>query len=551
MNLTCHIVKKDLRALRWPLVVWVALIAAKLVMGVMLLTSDTTGDTELFETLNGLSKLLAGLEFLGIVLVAVLIQEDMLVGTTAFWVTRPISGARLLAAKLLGLGVVFVVLPVLVTLPWWLGCHLSLGAMVGAALETIGLHLLVVVLGLLMATVTDGLGRFMLWVVALLAAIPLLGASIAFCLSRMNAVVPSDLATTRLALGAGVALLGAAVVIIHQFLTRRIWRSVSMIGATLAVVVLIELVWPFSWRIDSHWNSFLAHQAEQAWPAGTAPAGLTFTTTGAEIRRRADAKPDRPVQLWVNCLVGGVPADQMLVPAVSNYTLSWADGVTDEGWSGFHFDRSFDTLLTRRKLDLTKEEFKRPAFVRATQVIPARIANRLAQEPAVYTLQTRFSLVAVGTIEPVPSAPGRRVVYGVVGERVAGVEKEGEVMAVTLVRHRPALISYYLAEMGSYVLGAGTNWSPPTQYVLMSKAGDVLDAGDGGPMRTSRVASVEVTWETRTYRAMKANGSAKPRWEAIEALEAADLTRVSYRSLGSFTQTIKVDPMVVSAPARN
>ena len=135
MNFVWHIVKKDLRALRWPLVVWVALIAAKLAMGVLLLTSDTTGDQELFDTLSGISKVLAGLEFLGVVLVAALIQEDMLVGTTAFWITRPISGARLLTAKLLGLGIIFVVLPVLVTVPWWLGCHLSLGAMAGAALS--------------------------------------------------------------------------------------------------------------------------------------------------------------------------------------------------------------------------------------------------------------------------------------------------------------------------------------------------------------------------------------------------------------------------------
>ena len=42
MNLTWHIVKKDLRALRWPLVLWTLLIVAKLGMGVVLLTADGT-----------------------------------------------------------------------------------------------------------------------------------------------------------------------------------------------------------------------------------------------------------------------------------------------------------------------------------------------------------------------------------------------------------------------------------------------------------------------------------------------------------------------------
>jgi len=230
----------------------------------------------------------------------------------------------------------------------------------------------------------------------------------------------------------------------------------------------------------------------------------------------------------------------MLVPAVGNYTLSWADGVTDEGWSWFRFDRSIGWFRAP-----PSEEYEKLTHFRVTQVIPAKLSSRLSREPAVYALQTRFSLMEASTPERVSLTPGNRVMVGVVGERVAGVEKAGETMAVTFVRHRPALISEYLAVMGNYVLGSGTNWTSPTQYLLVNKAGEVLDRGVDGPVRTSRVAAVEITWETKAYRAMGPsipNFSSKPRWEAIKALEEAELTRVTYRSLGSFTHEMKMDP---------
>ena len=545
MNLVWHIVKKDLRALRWPLVVWVALISAKLAMGVLLLTTSTPGEEELFQTLDGLAKMLAGAECLGVVLVAALIQEDLLVGTTAFWATRPISGGRLLAAKLLTLGIIFGVLPVLVTVPWWLACHLSFTTMLAAATETLALQFLVVVLGLVCAVVTDSLGRFFLWTLAFLAAIPLTGAIVAYTLNRMNAVVPPDLGTTRVVLGLGVAGLIIAAVVTHQFLTRRTWRSIGMIGAGIAVVMAIELLWPWAWGLDASWNRMLARRAEEAWPAGATPAGLTFTVDNAEIRGRADKRTDRPMQLWVNCRADGLPSGQMLVPAANSYTLRWADGVTDEGWSWFNYDRSFLSLIAPRTPDALAEA--KPSFhFRATQSLPAKLAVRLVKEPAAYTLAARFTVVEAGTRERVPSAPGARIMSGMAGERIAAVEKDGEEMAVTFVRSRPALVSDYLAQLSSYVLGAGQGMAPQAQYVLMNRAGEILDAGNSAGTRTSRVGGVEVSWETKTYRAMKPGAASKPRWEAIKALEEAELTRVTYRSDGSFTHTLKVDPLVAT-----
>jgi hypothetical protein len=553
MKLVWHIIKKDLRALRWPLVVWVALIAAKLGVGLILLTSNATADLQLFNLLDGLVRILAALEVLGVVMVAALIHQDMLMGSTAFWATRPISRGRLLTAKLLGLGIIFGVIPVLVTLPWWLACHLGLWDIAGAAVETLGIHFLVVLLGLLLAVVTDGLGRFLLWTLALVAAIPLTAAIIGSHFARVDAVIPADLATTRTVVVAGVALLGISVVVAHQFLTRRTWRSVSGIGATGATILMIALWWPWSWGINTQWENHLAENARRSWPLGEEPPGLTFSTTHAEIRRHADGKPDRPVQLWVNCQVQGVPANQRLVHTMANnYTLRWTDGMAAEGWAWFRSDRGLLGMNSLQILDQPSEETTRSVDLVAIQNIPAQIGTRLWQESAVYSLEARFTLVEAGARERLPLTPGPRSIAGTVGERVASVEKDGEELVVGFVRHRPALIGRILAETGNYVLGVGAaSTVTHTQYLLVNHEGNILDPGVDGPVWTSRVAAVNISWATKTYRAMKPDGGVKPRWAAIKALDEAELTRLVFSSIKSFAHRFEIEALTVSTATSN
>jgi len=68
MNLTWHIVKKDLRALKWPLGLWILLIIAKLGVGVALLNADGTEGIEWFNKMDALAKVLSAFEFVSFVL---------------------------------------------------------------------------------------------------------------------------------------------------------------------------------------------------------------------------------------------------------------------------------------------------------------------------------------------------------------------------------------------------------------------------------------------------------------------------------------------------
>lgn len=552
MKLTWHIVKKDLRALRWPLLFWGGLIAAKLAIGVVMLTTDGAGDVAWIKLLDGLAKSLAALEGLGVVLVAALIHEDKLVGSSAFWVTRPIAGARLLAAKLLGLAIIFVVIPVVVTVPWWLGCHLTAGQLAGAAVETIVLHLLVVLLGLLWAVVTDGFGRFLLWTLALVAAVPLALAVIISYFGRHNLVIRPDVATTRFAVVAGVVVLGVAAVAVHQFLTRRLWRSVSLIGAMLGVIVAVALWWPWGWGLDRVWHDYLARQAEKAWPVGGEPPGLTFTPGKAEFTRRPDTRPDSPVQLRLTYRVNGVPANQALLPGVGDFSLRWADGKSNQGWSWLRTGWDLQVEAARIVRGLPPENDAGRFEPQALQSLPAPSARRLEQEPATYVLHARFALVEAQAPVPVPLAPGGWTFAGPAAERIAAVEKSGEAVWVTFVRHHPAPLLGYFVQMGSFVLGAGQGIvAAPPAYVLVDRARDFTDLGANQSFLSSRVAGVEVNWETRSYRAMKADGSAKPRLVAMQALEEAAFERVVFATRAAFTHELKIDRLSVALPAGN
>ena len=125
MSLTWHIIAKDLSRMRLAILAWLGLMALKILFYASV--SGVFGS----PSLPWLIRLGRGPEvpirgciepIIAFVFVGWMVFEDSLAGTDAFWVTRPISGARLLAAKTLGAALLFVLLPVAINVPWWLSC---------------------------------------------------------------------------------------------------------------------------------------------------------------------------------------------------------------------------------------------------------------------------------------------------------------------------------------------------------------------------------------------------------------------------------------------
>jgi len=106
------ILTRDLRNRRWLLLAWIAVLLANVasrVLGPHLSVASTSQDL----TMRSLGSLAFAHLVLMILGIALIVQTDVVVGTTAFWLTRPIARTTMLRAKLVS-SFVIIVLPALV-----------------------------------------------------------------------------------------------------------------------------------------------------------------------------------------------------------------------------------------------------------------------------------------------------------------------------------------------------------------------------------------------------------------------------------------------------
>ena len=118
MNLILHIVRKDLRRLAVPFGAWLAFIIGKAAALVVYAGGDLPWPGEWFGTAVAYANWMEAT--VGMVLATWLVFEDSPCDPKTFWITRPLSGRRLLAAKLTGATLMLVALPVLLLVPVWL-----------------------------------------------------------------------------------------------------------------------------------------------------------------------------------------------------------------------------------------------------------------------------------------------------------------------------------------------------------------------------------------------------------------------------------------------
>ena len=246
MSLVWHIVRKDLRRLRRPLTIW---LVALLVHTVLLtrtagMTVTTPATFESLRYFSGtMGAIVAGV---GFILAAWLVMEDSLVDTRAFWLTRPINGARLLAAKVLGALVMFSILPALVLTPWWLWCGFGPRELGRAAFDfALGQGLLSMA-AFVLACITVTSGQFL---VRLMGAAVLLPVYLNYVFGGFaSSVISAGVVLSRYSLVFGLLLFTPAVMLVHQFLTRRTWRTAVLGGCGLVLMLGVRLAW--AWDIS-------------------------------------------------------------------------------------------------------------------------------------------------------------------------------------------------------------------------------------------------------------------------------------------------------------
>lgn len=241
-----HIVRKDLKHLRWLLLVWVALLIARVAAWSLgLAPSNDPRQTFLLERSTGTieSLLLLVLAFVA----ARLVHEEPPVGWNAFWYTRPYSRNSLIAAKLLLAAAVFVGLPLLADVAAMAMYHMGPRAQLEASASFVSGYVTWTLLAIAMAALTPSLGAFVLATVASFTALSLVNMTIAAASAFLRKIditrlttnfetdpLPGIVATLLI----DTAMLG---VIVYQYRQRR-WRPAAAL-ATAGIVASLSMPW--------------------------------------------------------------------------------------------------------------------------------------------------------------------------------------------------------------------------------------------------------------------------------------------------------------------
>ena len=344
MKLIWHIITKDIVRDRWALLTWALLFVGQDALGIF--ACNTSGiNSYAGMHLQTASFNLVFLQMaMGYVLVTRLVQADALIGTSVFWLTRPISAGRLLTAKLLGALLLFVLLPVLLLLPWWLYCQLGWREILWTAVDVAGWQLLMVGPAFLVASLTDDLGRVLLWtlllVIGLVSWIILLQSSLVTPLARLSplfAKVGVSVMFTRLWACSMILIGGTLAIAAHQYLTRRFARSVGLVVCCLGLIALTGQVWPWDW--SRTFASLHKHKPSLATADPGLVAHLSFAVEpakgsfGGGFKEKEAEKRDGYIDLQLS--VNGLPEDVRITADYVSHTWSWGDGLKLMRSSGY------------------------------------------------------------------------------------------------------------------------------------------------------------------------------------------------------------------------
>lgn len=536
MSLVWHIVQKDFRRLAAPLALWALLLVFRGEVGAHVLLGEGLELGRLYYWTIANLVLLWLDAAVCVLLVAALVHEDTLVGPGSTWVTRPISGGRLLTAKLISAVLMFGVLPMVIALRWWLVCGYGGAELARAALALADIQSATVFAALLLAVLTRNVNEFLGWALGLglaLIAWVFVGSVV---VKGTEMEVTRGMNETRVVLFLTLVATGGALVIALQYLTRRRGRAVQVALATAAAVLIVSAS---GWDWSIWW----------ARPPRTSPLarGITITVEHPKIDRRAE----------LDFVLHGVPRD-FGVWASADHVFRWNDGAlaaarSDWGTGSWPGSAEWHSLRPHAGTnnDMMMQAYAAYGPKRATapdeSVVPmmfllwADKADRLRTEPATYTGELHVSLRRPALEFELPLRVGAKGEQNGASVRIDHVDwREGQ-WRVTLVQSRPKWLTYGKNRPSVATL-LTSEGDPTTGFVLMNRArGEAIQLA-GGRLLQARlyVGLQELEWSTLECGVPRdpaaENSDAPPAW-----LKDATLAVVRYHEEAVFDRTVKIE----------
>ena len=324
LSLVCHVMWFDLRARRRELALWALVLlaqAALLIIGPG--TEPTTRSSVSYDL--GILIVRFGLT---IVLAALLVQSDGLVGTTSFWMSRPIPRGLLFTAKLasavlwLVLGPVAVMWAALAWLglgptdalrgAWMIGLEqaviLSMAGMAAIVTANVGQLIVAGIAGVTLVSTYNGL---------ILPSLTLAWPSVGATLSSYQ---PTVYITTVIACGLAITA--------YQYLRLRAWHSVVFIAVAMLLATTLTRVWPSPGPIPDM-------PMVPSTVMNTAAISLSAPTQGFvdDVARMVDGKRTIERRIFTDLNATGQPDDVMFWPVYATSRLHYQDALHVQ-WAG-------------------------------------------------------------------------------------------------------------------------------------------------------------------------------------------------------------------------
>lgn len=334
MNTAWHIARKDLRLHGGLLLIWIVIVAlnvANRLIGPTLPDDPRWRSSGLPNWLWGLSLAYAVVPF---VCTALVIQADRLVGTTAFWLTRPIARIAMLRGKLLGLFLLIIAPALAGDAILMIRSHLSAMSIVAASLQQMWVMSVVLLLFALGAAVTATLPRLLLLVAAVFALL-YVWSSVAVMYQTVPPyrwhVPERSFDPSLLIIVTTIFGLGTLAAIWFQYRQRRPVIALVIFCASVTLNWLTAGLW----HVSLFGAPALAHEA---W--GSAPLRLGGSTGGAitaqTLRETAwlvDGWSVGNKLLIAPLTIADLPAGYVTDPWTVSARLSFADGSSVESES--------------------------------------------------------------------------------------------------------------------------------------------------------------------------------------------------------------------------
>ena len=572
MNLTLHLIGKDFLYLRLYLSAWwgLVILQAVLVGYAPHLSPDYPGDRGHFFSLSSFAWLVAVLKIcLLAVIVTQLVQKDSTIGSTAFWLSRPVSRARLLSGKVLFLVLAIILPSLLVEVGLLFVCGVIPHDILRSVPQILFLALLAVATLMMLAAVTSSLARMIFAGGVALVGLPLLwflvGGAWVLYLLEPGTVVDVDvpvaqpvppLSLSTYVVGIALVLLVTAVAVVgHQYLTRRTTGSRIILVAGVCLVLLSM----------GHWEGVL----------GTTSPGLdTEIPDPAQVRVRIeeeslvfDSSPDplvlfdlrRDKKLFLKGSIAPapLPPDVAALPAQISARLVLPSGeslANHVSRSSYAFDssrRDGPLQLDSDRAAILRQALRGTTLLSADGPIGPHRSELLALSK---DLHDRHRGIGVVYSAQVDFLVLRNAISALRLEKGARYQRGSDWVAIVKVdpyfRRRGRLI-VDLNEIGHRLMQDGRK---QISYLLINRsrrqalAGWVLerDTLSVPPMMSPFFPMLKVRRLRLNFSPPRSGPPIGPDW-----YDGAELIRVETRDLGWFSKSVRLEDLVMERIARS